>query len=190
MPFSFTGQDGQPQGYSIELCLRIVDAIKDELQVDTLEVEYVTIIGTTLIPLLVNGTVDMVCSTTTVNLRRQRQVDFLYTTFITGNRLLVKKESGIKEVEDLKGKPVSVNQGTQNEKIMHAIDEEKKLGIRFVDTKDQPQGWLALETDRAVAHVTDEVVEFGLISKSAQSRAVRGGRADAVLRPLFHRRQA
>jgi glutamate/aspartate transport system substrate-binding protein len=166
VPFSYTGPDGKPQGYSIDLCLRIVEGVKQELQVDKLEVRFVTIIGTTLIPLLVNGTVDMVCSTTTVNLRRQRQVDFLYTTFITGNRLLVKKESKIKEVEDLKGKPVSVNQGTQNEKIIKAIDEEEKLGIRFIDTKDQPQGWLSLETDRSVAHVTDEVVEWGLISKA------------------------
>jgi len=166
VPFSFTGPDGQPQGYSIELCQRIAAAVKDELNLEKLEIKYVTIIGTTMIPLLLNGTVDIVCSTTTVNLRRQSQVDFLYTTFINGNRLLVKKASAIKEVEDLKGKPVSVNQGTQNEKILHALDEEKKLGIKFVDTKDQPQGWLALETDRAVAHVTDEVIEFGLISKS------------------------
>jgi glutamate/aspartate transport system substrate-binding protein len=166
VPFSFTGPDGQPQGYSIELCQRIAEGVRQELKLEKLEIKYVTIIGTTLIPLLVNGTVDIVCSTTTVNLRRQTQVDFLYTTFITGNRLLVKKASGIKEVEDLAGKPVSVNQGTQNEKILKALDAEKHLGIRFIDTKDQPQGWLALETDRAVSHVTDEVIEFGLISKA------------------------
>ncbi|MBI3706611.1 MAG: amino acid ABC transporter substrate-binding protein [Proteobacteria bacterium] len=165
-PFSFIGKDGKPQGYTMDLCLKIVDGIKAELKMDKLEVRYVPLIATTRIPLLLNGTVDMVCGTTTNNLTRQRQVDFLATTFITGNRILTKKGSGIKDVEDLKGKRVTVNQGTSNEKIIKELDAKLKLGIRFLDTKDQPQGWLALETGRSDAHVTDEVVAFGLISKS------------------------
>jgi glutamate/aspartate transport system substrate-binding protein len=165
-PFSAIGPDGKPQGYSIDLCLRIVEGIKEELKLDKLQVKYVPLTGTTRIPLLINGTVDMVCATTTNNLTRQRQVDFLATTFITGNRILVKKGSGIKEIEDLKGKRVSVNTGTSNEKILKELDAKLKLGIRFLDTKDQPQGWIALETGRTDAHFTDEVVEFGLISKA------------------------
>jgi glutamate/aspartate transport system substrate-binding protein len=165
-PFSFIGKDGKPQGYTMDLCLKIVDGIKAELKMDKLEVRYVPLIAVTRIPLLLNGTVDMVCGTTTNNLTRQRQVDFLATTFITGNRILTKKGSGIKDVEDLKGKRVTVNQGTSNEKIIKELDAKLKLGIRFLDTKDQPQGWLALETGRSDAHVTDEVVAFGLISKS------------------------
>ena len=113
-------------------------------------------------------TIDMVCGTTTNNLTRQRQVDFLSTIFITGNRILTRKDSGIKELEDLKGKRVTVNQGTSNEKIIKELDAKFKLGIRFLDTKDQPQGWIALETGRSDAHVTDEVVALGLIAKSKE----------------------
>jgi len=167
-PFSAIGKDGKPEGYSIDLCHRIVEGVKQELKVDKLEVRYVPLIATTRIPLLLNGTVDMVCATTTNNLTRQRQVDFLATMFVTGNRILTTKASGIREVEDLKGKRVTVNQGTSNEQIIKALDAKLKLGISFLDTKDQPQGWLALETGRSDAHVTDEVVALGLIAKSRE----------------------
>jgi glutamate/aspartate transport system substrate-binding protein len=167
VPFSFTDASGAPTGFSIELCNHIVDAVRAQLGLEKLEVRYVTIMGTTLIPLLVNGTTDMSCSTTTHTLGRQRQVDFLPTMYITGNRLLVRKDSGIHEVEDLKGKRVAVNQGTTNEQIMHALDAKLNLGIRFLPTEDQPRGWLAFQTGRVDAYVTDAVVEHGLIAKSA-----------------------
>ncbi len=167
-PFSFVGKDGTPQGYTVDLCLKIAEGVKQELKMDKLEIKYTQLIATTRIPLLLNGTIDMVCGTTTNNLTRQRQVDFLSTIFITGNRILTRKDSGIKELEDLKGKRVTVNQGTSNEKIIKALDAQYKLGIRFLDTKDQPQGWIALETGRSDAHVTDEVVALGLIAKSKE----------------------
>jgi glutamate/aspartate transport system substrate-binding protein len=167
IPFSYLDDKGQPIGYSIDLCMRIVDAVKQELKLDKLDVKFVTVMGTTTLPLLINGTVDMVCTTTTMTLARMNQVDFLSITYITGNQLLVKKGSGIHEVEDLKGKVVAVNQGTQNERIIHALDDQLKLGIRFIPTEDQPHGWLALETDRADCYVTDAIVEHGLIHAAA-----------------------
>jgi glutamate/aspartate transport system substrate-binding protein len=167
-PFSYVGKDGKPEGYTVDLCLKIAEGVKQELKMDRLEIKYTQLIATTRIPLLLNGTIDMVCGTTTNNLTRQRQVDFLSTIFITGNRILTRKDSGIRELEDLKGKRVTVNQGTSNEQIIKALDAKLKLGISFLDTKDQPQGWLALETGRSDAHVTDEVVALGLIAKSRE----------------------
>jgi glutamate/aspartate transport system substrate-binding protein len=165
-PFASFGADGKPMGYSIDLCNLIAEGVKQELKLDKLTVKYQAVNGQTRTPLLVNGTVDLVCATTTNTLGRQRQVDFLYTMFVTGNRLLVKKGSGIKEIEDLKGKTVSANQGTTNEKVLHELNDRLKLGIKILPTKDQPQGWIALETGRTDAHMTDEVVEFGLIAKA------------------------
>jgi glutamate/aspartate transport system substrate-binding protein len=165
-PFAYFGEDGKPKGYSIDLCNLIADEVKKELKLDKLTVRYQAVNGQTRTPLLVNGTVDLVCATTTNTLGRQQQVDFLYTMFVTGNRLLVKKGSGIKEIEDLKGKTVSANQGTTNERVLKELNERLNLGIRHLPTKDQPQGWLALETGRTDAHMTDEVVEFGLIAKA------------------------
>ena len=166
-PFSFVDPAGAPIGYTIDLCGRIAEAVRQELKMERIEVRYVTITGTTSIPLLVNGTVDMVCSTTTHNLSRERQVDFLATTYVTGNQLLVRKDSGINEIEDLKGKRVAVNQGTTNERIMKELDRKLGLGIRFLDTEDQPRGWLAFETGRVDAYVTDAIIEHGLIAKAS-----------------------
>ena len=166
-PFSFVDGTGAPIGFTIDLCSRIVEGIRQELKMDRIETRFVTIMGTTTIPLLVNGTVDMVCSTTTHNLTRERQVDFLATTYITGNQLLVRRDAGIKEIEDLKGKRVAVNQGTTNERIMKELDRTLNLGIRFLDTEDQPRGWLAFETGRVDAYVTDAIIEHGLIAKSS-----------------------
>ncbi|MGO4677949.1 amino acid ABC transporter substrate-binding protein [Bosea sp. 2YAB26] len=165
-PFAYFGADGKPQGYSIDICNKIADAVKAELKMDSLTVKYQAVNGQTRTPLLVNGTVDLVCATTTNTFSRQQQVDFLNTMFVTGNRLLVKKNSGIKEIEDLKGKVVSANQGTTNEKVLNELNQKLNLGIKVLSTKDQPQGWIALETDRTDAHMTDEVVEYGLIAKS------------------------
>ena len=166
VPFSYVDSAGNPTGYSIDLCNHIAEGVRQELKLDKLNIRYVTVMGTTLIPLLVNGTIDMACSTTTHTLSRERQVDFLPTMYITGNQLLVRKDSGIKEVEDLKGKRVAVNQGTTNEKIIKALDQKLNLGIHFLDTEDQPRGWLAFESGRVDAYVTDSIVEHGLISKS------------------------
>lgn len=165
-PFAYFGADGKPQGYSIDICNKIAEAVKAELKLDSLAVKYQAVNGQTRTPLLVNGTVDLVCATTTNTFSRQQQVDFLNTMFVTGNRLLVKKNSGIKEIEDLKGKVVSANQGTTNEKVLNELNQRLNLGIKVLSTKDQPQGWIALETDRTDAHMTDEVVEYGLIAKS------------------------
>jgi glutamate/aspartate transport system substrate-binding protein len=165
-PFASFGADGKPQGYSIDICNKIAEAVKAELKMDNLTVKYQAVNGQTRTPLLINGTVDLVCATTTNTFSRQKQIDFLNTMFVTGNRLLVKKDSGIKEIEDLKGKVVSANQGTTNEKVLNALNQKLNLGIKILSTKDQPQAWVALETDRTDAHMTDEVVEYGLIAKS------------------------
>jgi glutamate/aspartate transport system substrate-binding protein len=167
IPFSYTGPEGTPVGYSIDICGRIAEGVRQELKLDKLEIRYVPIMGTTLIPLLINGSIDIGCSTTTHNLSRDRQVDFLATTYITGNQLLVRKDSGIHEIEDLKGKRVAVNQGTTNERIMKQLDQKLNLGISFLDTEDQPRGWLAFETGRVDCYVTDAIIEHGLILKSS-----------------------
>jgi len=165
-PFASFGADGKPIGYSIDICNKIAEAVKAELKMDSLTVKFQAVNGQTRTPLLVNGTVDLVCATTTNTFSRQKQLDFLNTMFVTGNRLVVKKSSGIKEIEDLKGKVVSANQGTTNEKVLNELNEKLNLGIKILPTKDQPQAWIALETGRTDAHMADEVVEHGLIAKS------------------------
>ena len=131
-----------------------------------LQIKYLPVNPQTRIPLLTNGTVDIECGSTTNNLTRQQQVDFTHITYVTGTRLLVSKKSGIREVEDLKGKVAGVAQGTTNEKIIRDLMESLKLNVRLLYVKDHSEGMLALETDRIDAYVHDEVGQFALLAKS------------------------
>jgi len=166
VPFAYIGPDGKPIGYSMDLCFKVVDKIKAELKMPDLKIKLVPVTPQTRIPLLANGTVDMECGSTTNNLTRSQQIDYLAITFITGTKLAVKKGSGIKEVEDLKGKSIGLALGTTNEKAIKSVSEQLKLDIKYHMVKDHPQGWLALETGRVDAYATDDVLLYGLISKS------------------------
>ena len=165
-PFSYIGDDGKPIGYSIDICMKIVDAIRAELGRQDIGVKFVPVTGQTRIPLMANGTIDLECGSTTNNLTRQKQVAYLPTTFITGTKLVSKKDSGITEVEDLQGKIVGLASGTTNEKAIKAMIKKKSLDVKIVPVKDHSQGWLALETGRIDAYGSDDVLLYGLISKS------------------------
>lgn len=166
IPFSYLGDGGKPVGYSIDICMKIYDEIKKELGKDDLKVNFVPVTSQTRIPLLANGTIDMECGSTTNNLTRQKQVSYLPTTFITGTKIAVRKDSGIKSVDDLKGKVLGMSAGTTNEKALKAYIAEHKMDVKVTEVKDHSQGWLAMETGRIDAYGSDHVLLYGLISKA------------------------
>lgn len=165
VPFSYLDDQQKPVGYSIDLCMKIVESIEKELG-KKINVRFVPVNPKTRIPLLANGTINMECGSTTNNLTRQQQVDYAPITFITGTKLLVKKASGIKEVEDLEGKSIALAQGTTNERAIKAIIQEKGLNIRILPVKDHAEGFLTLQTGRVDAYSTDHILLHGLISKA------------------------
>lgn len=168
IPFSYIGDAAEPIGYSIDICMAIVDGIKAQLEMPDLSVKFVPVTGQTRIPLIANGTIDLECGSTTNNLTRQQQVAYLSTTFITGTKIASKVGSGITEIEDLEGKIIGLSSGTTNEKAIKAAIEELGLDTDVVPVKDHSQGWLALETDRIDAYGSDDVLLYGLISKSKE----------------------
>lgn len=167
-PFAFYDDQKKPTGFAVELCTRIGEAVKEQLKMPDIEIRYLPINAQTRIPLLTNGTIDIECGSTTNNLARQQQVDFTYSFYVTGGRLLASKASGIKEVEDLNGKAVGVAPGTSNERTIKALIDEKKLNLRLVNVRDHAEGMLALETNRIDAYVHDEVGQYALLAKSTQ----------------------
>ncbi len=165
VPFAYI-KDGKVQGYSIDLCDKFVEAIKKTLEMPNIEVKHVPVTSQTRLALIANGNIDMECGSTTNNLTRQKQVDYLPVTFITGTKIATKKDSGITELEDLDGMAIAIVQGTTNEKAIKRIMKEKGLNIKIIPVKDHPQGWLALTSGRVDAYPTDDVLLYGLISKS------------------------
>ena len=166
IPFSYLNEKQQPIGYSMDICAAIVEEIKKELGLATLNVKYNPVTPQTRIPLIANGTVDLECGSTTNTLTRQKQVGFAPVTFITGTKLLVKKSAKVKSYKDLKGKTVVVTQGTTNERIIKALSDKENLGIKFLNAKDHGESFLSVESGRAVAFSMDDILLYGLIAKS------------------------
>ncbi|MES2104124.1 MAG: amino acid ABC transporter substrate-binding protein, partial [Pseudomonadota bacterium] len=132
IPFSYLDDKQSYQGYSIDLCLKIVTAVQKQLGLSSLKVVMNPVTSATRIPLMANGTVDLECGSTTNNVERQKQVSFAPTTFVTANRILAKKSSNIKTLADLKGKTVVSTSGTSNLKQLTTLNADQNLGINIM----------------------------------------------------------
>jgi glutamate/aspartate transport system substrate-binding protein len=154
-PYSFISRDQRVEGYSIDLCMKVVDAVKARLEKPDLEIKYVPINTTNRIALVANGTIDIECGTTTNTLARQEQVEFSPIFYITGTQVLVSAANSAKEVEDLKGKRVAVLQGSSNEQSLRALNDSEKLGIELVYAKDLGEGALLVANDRVDGFAAD-----------------------------------
>jgi glutamate/aspartate transport system substrate-binding protein len=171
VPFSYLDDKQQPIGYTMDICAKIVDAVKKELKLDKLEVKLTPVTSSTRIPLIANGTVDLECGSTTNNADRQKQVSFAPTHFLTASRFVAKKASNIKTIDDLKGKTVVSTAGTTNIKQLNDANTEKKLGINIIPAKDHAEAFLMVETDRAVAFVMDDILLASLVAGSKEPNA-------------------
>jgi glutamate/aspartate transport system substrate-binding protein len=166
IPFSYYDDKQNVVGYSQELMLKVVAAVKDELKLSSLVVKMLPVTSQNRITLVQNGTVDIECGSTTNNTERQKQVAFSNTIFVIGTRLLTKKDSGIKDFPDLAGKNVVTTAGTTSERLIRKMNEDKKLGMNIISAKDHGESFLTLETGRAVAFMMDDALLYGEIAKA------------------------
>jgi len=166
IPFSYYDDKQQVVGYSQDFALEIVAALKKELNAPGLQVKMVPVTSQNRIPLVRNGTVDIECGSTTNNLERQQQVAFSNSLFIVRTRLLTRKDSGIKDFPDLKGKNAVVSAGTTSERLLRKLNEEKKLDIKITSAKDHGESFLILESGRAAAFMLDDVLLYGELAKA------------------------
>jgi len=158
IPFSYYDDKQQVVGYAMDICLKIVDAVKAELKMPNLKVALNPVTSATRIPLMANGTIDLECGSTTNNLDRQKQVGFTNTYFVTANRYVAKKSSNIKTLADLKGKTVVSTSGTTNLKWLTEENGKQNLGMNILTAKDHAEAFLMVETDRAVAFFMDDIL--------------------------------
>src|SRR5579864_2889176 len=171
VPFSYLDDKRQPVGFAIDICAKIVDAVKLELKLDKLEVRYQLVTASTRIPLLANGTIDLECGNTTNNAERQQQVWYTNTHFLTASRFVSKVESNIKSIADLKGKTIVSPSGSTNIKQALEFNNRLNLGMTIIPAQDQAEAFLMVETGRAVAFVQDDIVLAGLIANAKDPKA-------------------
>jgi glutamate/aspartate transport system substrate-binding protein len=167
IPFSYIADaSGQPIGYSHDIQLKIVDALKRELDLPELKVKYNLVTSQTRIPLVQNGTVDVECGSTTNNAERQQQVDFSVGIFEIGTRLLSKQDSSYKDFDDLKGKNVVTTAGTTSERLLKSMNADKQMGMNVISAKDHGESFQMLESGRAVAFMMDDALLAGEMAKA------------------------
>ncbi|MDQ1920343.1 transporter substrate-binding domain-containing protein [Massilia pseudoviolaceinigra] len=158
IPFSYLDDKQQYQGYSIDLCMKVVAALRKQPGLASLKVAMNPVTSANRIPLMANGTIDLECGSTTNNLERQQQVAFAPTMFVVANRLLAKKTSNIHTLADMKGKTLVATAGTSTLKQMTILNREQNLGMTIVVGKDHPESFLMVETGRAAAEANDDIL--------------------------------
>jgi glutamate/aspartate transport system substrate-binding protein len=182
IPFSYLDDNQKPIGFAIDICLKIADAVKAELKLDKLAVEFNPVTSSTRIPLLANGTIDLECGSTTNNAERLKQVAFTNTHFLTATRFVSKKSSHINSIDDLKGKTVVSTAGTTNIKQLTEANAARNLGATIVPAKEHAESFLMVETDRAVAVVLDDILLASFVAGSKDPDAYVMSR-DAFSKP-------
>jgi len=179
VPFSYLDERLNPIGYSMDLCYRIVDAVKAKLKLRNLQVKLFPVTSATRIPLVVNGTVDLECGITTNTLERQKSEAFSVTTFVAVSRLLAKKSSNIQTLSDLQGEPVASTVGTTSIRNLHELNLAQKLDMKILAGLDDAESFQMVQTDRAVAYLMDDVLLRSLVA-SAKNPAEFSISADSL----------
>lgn len=164
VPFSYIDDKQQFVGYTVDICMKVIEAIKKEIGAPNLKVEKSLVTSSNRIPLMANGTVDMECGSTTNNADRQKQVAFTNAHYLTASRYVYKKANKLTTIDSLKGKTVVSVNGSSNIVQLNKFNTERNLGITVLSAKDVVEAFLMVETDRAVAFVMDDVILSALIA--------------------------
>jgi ABC-type amino acid transport substrate-binding protein len=162
-PFSFLGSDGQPSGYSVDLCLQVVDGIRQSLKLPGLKVSWVAVTPADRIPKLVRGAIDLECGSTTITFGRMEQVAFSHMIYVDGGSLLATTASGIATVRDLAGKRVGVIPNTTTEKALAAALANASVQATVVTVNEHGDGVRGLEEGRLDAYASDRILLEGLL---------------------------
>ena len=162
IPFSYLDDKAQPTGFGFEICEKIAERVKTATGRADMKKQYQAVTSANRIPLLVNGTIDIECGSTTNNSERAKQVSFSINYFYTGTRFLVKSGTHIDKLKDLAGKTVVSTTGTTNYQILRRLNEEQNLGINLIGAKDHAESALLVETGRAAAFGMDDILLYGL----------------------------
>jgi glutamate/aspartate transport system substrate-binding protein len=173
IPFSYVGPDAKPAGYSLDLCHAIVATIADDLGGPPPSVEYVRVTPQDRIERVVSGAVDLECGSSTATPERRRLVAFSPVIFVTGTRLAVRRGSGIRGANDLRGRNVAVVRGTSNDTAMRELDRLRTLAIRFVVAADYSEALALFDGGKADAIAADEVLLRGYLAETGRARDVR-----------------
>jgi glutamate/aspartate transport system substrate-binding protein len=161
-PFSYLSPDKKPIGYSMDICLKVVEALKKELKLPQLTVNYLLVTPSNRMQAIADGKADLECGSTTNNAERRKQVAFTIPHFFATARMIVRTDSGIKNWPDLRDKKVVTTKGTTSVKLLNDRDKVRALNLKLVEAKDHDGSFAMVEEGQADAFVMDDVLLYGL----------------------------
>jgi glutamate/aspartate transport system substrate-binding protein len=167
IPFSYYDKNEKVVGYGMDLCYVVADAVKAKLGLAKLEVKLVPITPSLRIPSMLSGKIDLACETMTNNVEREKVVGFSLTYFVAANRFVSKVANHFRTLDDLKGKTVVSTIGSTNLRQISDLNEQHHLGLTIVAAKDNFEAFRMLESDRAAAHVMDDILLYGSVANTA-----------------------
>ncbi|HEU4460085.1 MAG TPA: amino acid ABC transporter substrate-binding protein [Methylibium sp.] len=172
--FAFLNEKGETVGYSIDLCLRVIENIKRSISRPDLRTEFRPLEAAQRIPLLKSGEIDIECGGNTNTVARQQDVDFSYTFFNTGVRYLVLKPVTADRTANFWKKKIAVTKGTTAQDIVLRIAKEQNATAILV--ANDVDGVQKVESGEVAAFAQDDVLLYGLISaaKKKEELAVAG----------------
>lgn len=183
-PFSYLNDKQSYEGYAVDLCLAIAKNIQRKLGMSQLNISMLPVTSSSRIPLIQNGTVDIECGNTTNTAERQNIVEFSPTYYVSGSRILSKRSSSITKLADLRGKKLAINSGTTHIKMVSTLNDEQKLGIDIIASRDTAEGMLLVETGRAAAFINDDIVLASLAGGSKISNELVVGKEALSVEPF------
>jgi glutamate/aspartate transport system substrate-binding protein len=165
VPFAFLDPKGKPVGYALDLCDAVVEEVSTELGRD-IRTEYRPVTPENRFDMVISGEVDVECGSTTNTVERRNRVAFSPTTFLTGTKLLVSKDSGFRNLRDLSGKTIVVTRGTVQDAAMRALDERQKLNLKFITGSDHKESFELIQSGKADAWANDDILLYGTLAET------------------------
>jgi ABC-type amino acid transport substrate-binding protein len=172
-PFSFRSSDGQPAGFSIDLCTQVADGLRESLKLPGLKIAWVPVTPADRIPKLVQGGIDLECGSTTITFGRMEQVAFSHMISVDGGSLLATVDSRIATVKDLAGKRVGVIPNTTTEKALAAALTGATIQTTVVPVSEVGEGLRGLEEGRLDAYASDRLLLASLLTTAKNPAKLR-----------------
>jgi glutamate/aspartate transport system substrate-binding protein len=170
LPFSYLDAQRKPQGYALELCQHLGEAIRKQLQLKSLSVDYLLVTPADRIPAIVEGRADLECGSTTNNAERRAKAAFTVPHYISGARYLVRADSGIKELGDFSGKKIVSTKGTTSLVAINTANRDRLVGVQVLEAPDHARAFEMVEKGEADGFVMDDVLLYGLIATSKEPK--------------------
>ncbi len=172
IPFSYTDDKKQVDGFTIDLCKRVVNSIERQIKVPGLQVKWVPVTSQTRFDTVSKGQADMECGASTATLSRMKQVDFSSYIFVETTGLMVRSASGLRSLSDMAGKRIAVIGGTTNERAVNDQLKRLKITATVVPLKTRDEAFALFDAGKADALASDKLLLLGATLKAKDPKSL------------------